>query len=74
MSTENLGDGVERVRSEYIELPGLSLTLTQAQRLWALDRVTCDRLLGELVRTHFLWKTESECYVRPEFRHSRIAV
>jgi hypothetical protein len=32
----------ERVRAEYAEMPGLSVTLPQAQRLWALDRATCE--------------------------------
>jgi hypothetical protein len=70
MSTEETIDagGLDRIRCEYLELPGLSLTVTQAQRLWDLDAPTCNKLLEELVRAHFLWKTESEHYVRPEFR------
>jgi hypothetical protein len=33
-----LKDLLNRVRGEYAEMPGLTLTLAQAQRLWGLDR------------------------------------
>ena len=42
------------VKAEYLEMPGLRLTGRQAQRLWALDGATCDRLLNMLESTHFL--------------------
>lgn len=34
-----------RIRGEYSEMPGLSLTLAQAQRLWLLECSTCEALL-----------------------------
>ena len=43
-----------RVRSEFEEMPGLCLTLHQASRLLALDRTTCEQLLGTLVADGFL--------------------
>ena len=36
---------LRRIRSEFLEMPGLRLSREQAQRLWALDAATCDRVL-----------------------------
>ena len=38
-----------RVRAEYREMPGLTLTLPQAARLFNLDVIRCERLLDVLV-------------------------
>ncbi|HXH24444.1 MAG TPA: hypothetical protein VNI78_04280 [Vicinamibacterales bacterium] len=57
---------MRRVRSEYIEMPGLRLTLAQAQRLWGLDRAACDALLGALVEAKFLFKTRDGAFVRSD--------
>jgi hypothetical protein len=45
---------LNRVRSEFIEMPGLRLRIEQAQRLWHLDRAQCERILQLLVDTNFL--------------------
>jgi hypothetical protein len=45
---------LRRIRSEYLEMPGLRLSREQAQRLWALDASTCARLLECLVASGFL--------------------
>jgi len=39
-----------RVRGEYLEMPGLSLTLAQASRLFNLVATRCSRVLEALVR------------------------
>ncbi len=39
---------------EYHELPALSLTFWQAQRLWNLSEELCERALQSLVREKFL--------------------
>lgn len=57
---------MRRVRSEYLEMPGLRLTLAQAQRLWGLDRAACDALLGALVEAKFLFKTRDGAFVRSD--------
>jgi hypothetical protein len=44
----------DRVRSEFSEMPGISLTLEQAERLLSLDSSICGRVLGELVQDGFL--------------------
>jgi hypothetical protein len=57
---------LDRIRGEYSEMPGLSLTLAQAQRLWVLDgRRTCEALLDTLVAEDFLRRTLRGAYVRP---------
>ncbi len=40
---------VERIGGEYFEMPGLSLTLEQACRLWGFDAATCRRLTEVLI-------------------------
>lgn len=48
---------VRRVRAEFLEMPGLKLTLPQAQRLWGTDRSTCETLIDELTESGFLART-----------------
>jgi hypothetical protein len=45
---------IARIRAEFLEMPGLHLTLAQARRLWHLDDAVCRAALDELVRAHFL--------------------
>jgi hypothetical protein len=52
------------IRGEYLEMPGLCLTTSQAQRLWCLDAPTCDSLLAALTEAKFLRRTERGAYVR----------
>ena len=54
---------LNRVRGEYQEMPGLTLTLAQAQRLWGLDQHQCDGILCALVDVGFLRRT-ARGYVR----------
>ena len=42
MSPREVHAVVNRVRSEFIEMPGLRLTLPQAARLWGLDPPACE--------------------------------
>ena len=53
---------VNRIKAEYLELPGLQLTAWQAQRLWGVDQIQCDAILEVLVETAFLRKTKSGAY------------
>jgi hypothetical protein len=49
--TEHL---LARIRGEFREMPGLTLTLRQASRLWNLDPVVCDTALRILVEDRYL--------------------
>lgn len=51
LSVEHL---VDRVRGEYLEMPGLRLTPQQAQRLFGLDPMACNLVLDALTRERFL--------------------
>jgi hypothetical protein len=55
---------VNRIKGEYLELPGLKLTAWQAQRLWALEAVQCDAILAALVDGAFLRRTKNGFYIR----------
>ncbi len=55
---------VNRIKAEYLELPGLQLTPWQAQRLWGLDQMQCDAILQALVDAAFLRRTRTGCYAR----------
>ena len=55
-----------RIRAEYCEMPGLKLTPRQAQRLWGLDRESCDALLSDLISEGFLSRTRDGAFVRSD--------
>ena len=54
------------VRAEYAAMPGLSVTLQQAQRLWAVDRRTCQALFSRLVGRGVLRLTAAGRFVLAE--------
>jgi hypothetical protein len=67
MSNDNdVATWVVRIESEYREMPGLRLTEPQMQRLWGLDRSTCDTVVSVLVSRHVLVKTRRDAYARAE--------
>jgi hypothetical protein len=55
---------IVRVQGEYREMPGLTLTNVQAQRLWGLDERTCALVLTALVEQQFLRRTPAGTYLR----------
>jgi hypothetical protein len=59
---------IARVRSEYLESPGLSLTSQQACRLWQLDCETRDVVLQALISTGFLRQTKNGMFVRADIQ------
>jgi hypothetical protein len=61
---ETIRELVRRVQAEYAEMPGLSVTLPQAQRLLAIDEPTCAAVLGALVKQRVLRRTAEGRYVR----------
>ncbi len=59
----SIGETLQAIRAEYLEVPGLRLTRQQAQRFWGLDEGTCSALLQALVDVRFLRRTERGVYV-----------
>ena len=45
---------VNRVRNEFVEVPGLRLTMAQAMRLWGLEQDECQQVISALVAASFL--------------------
>ena len=66
-------DVLQRVQGEFAEMPGLCLTAAQAQRLWGLDRDTCDELLEVLVKTKFLAQRRDGSFIRVDGGPKRAA-
>lgn len=54
----------ERMRAEYVEMPGLSITLPQAQRLWTVDQASCEEAFSRLIASGVLRKTTKGRFVR----------
>ena len=54
----------ERIRGEFLEMPGLRLTARQASRLWAIDHATSERVLDTLTSAGFLARTREGAYLR----------
>ena len=52
------------IRGEYLDMPGLSLTCDQVQRLYSLDVLTSESILTGLVDVQFLARTVAGHYVR----------
>jgi hypothetical protein len=57
-------DRLRLIRSEYREMPGLTLTFAQVMRLWRQDEHTTRVLLNALVGEQFLMRTPGGAYRR----------
>jgi hypothetical protein len=66
MSPLELRAIVERIRSEFLEMPGLQLTMPQAARLWGLDISACEQVVDVLVQSAFLRRTGSGAVTRAD--------
>jgi hypothetical protein len=57
---------VHRVRAEFLEMPGLTLTPAQATRFWGLEPAACGQVIDVLVGSEFLRWTPSGTIARAE--------
>ena len=62
----SVDDVVNRLRAEFLEMPGLRLTSGQAQRLCGVEKTLCQLGLDSLVEKKFL-------YVKPDGVYARTA-
>ena len=53
-----------RVQAEFVEMPGLRLTLAQAVRLFSIEPDQCQRVLGTLVLGGYL-TTDGKAFASP---------
>jgi hypothetical protein len=54
---------LQRIRGEFREMPGLTLTTAQAARLWHLDPASSREFLDVLVRDGLLLKKPDDVYL-----------
>lgn len=47
---------LDRIKSEYCEMPGLCLTPAQAARLWSVDADRASTALRRLAEAGYLWR------------------
>ena len=62
-----------RILGEYREMPGLSLTIPQACRLWNLDRAVCEVVLQTLLDEGFITQTAAGQFAAYASEHVRPA-
>lgn len=62
----SLGEWIQIVRGEYLEIPGMQLTRPQIQRLWGLDEGVCGAVLKALTETQFLSVKPDGRYIRAD--------
>jgi hypothetical protein len=60
---------LQRIRAEFLEMPGLTLTVQQAARLWGLPTPQAETLLTELLAGGFLVLGRHGSYERPGCRY-----
>jgi hypothetical protein len=49
-----VSEWLQRIRAEYQEMPGLSLSKEQMLKMWGLDAYVCDALVDALVAARVL--------------------
>ena len=57
---------VNRVRAEFIEMPGLRLTVRQATRLLGIEQALCQSVVDALVASAFLRHAPGGTFVRAQ--------
>jgi hypothetical protein len=55
---------LERIRAEYLEMPGMRLRVAQVQRLCGVDAAVCAAVMDALVAMNFLRLNPDGTYVR----------
>jgi hypothetical protein len=63
MSVQTADPTLLRIQGEFLEMPGLHLTLPQASRLWHLEPNRCLSFLEKLVAAGFLCLTPRGGYM-----------
>jgi hypothetical protein len=59
---------IQRVRAGYLEMPGLTLTVPQASRLWSFEAGFCMAVLIALEEAKFLVRTRTHLHAPAERR------
>jgi len=63
-ASRRIEDLLMRIEGEFLDVPGLRLTVSQAQRHFGVDEITCQAILDALVDAEVLFKTADRVYSR----------
>jgi hypothetical protein len=63
-ASELFANALRRAKAEFLEMPGLQLTVAQAERLWHFDSALCTAVLSQLVEQRFLVETRNHSFAR----------
>jgi hypothetical protein len=60
----DVDEAIELIRTEYAQMPGLSMTSRQVRRVWSLSNEVCQEALNSLTRSGFLTENRDSSYVK----------
>ena len=63
---------VQRVRRAFLDIPDLSMTVEQAQRMFRVDRATCQALFDALIESAVVTRRPDGAFVRLEPHARRV--
>jgi hypothetical protein len=64
LSCDEIGTLVTRMQADFLQNPGLRLTLDEAERRFHVDRLTCEAVLGALTEGRVLTRDATGRYRR----------
>lgn len=64
LGQRRIEDLLMRIEGEFLEVPGLRLTVSQAQRRFGADEISCEAILDALVDAGVLFKSADRVYGR----------
>ena len=64
MNGQPMPDLLHRIQMEFVEMPGLKVTLSQAGRLWNMPIDLSAQVLATLVDSGFLSRTAEGAFLR----------
>lgn len=67
-------NATDRIRAEFMEMPGLELSLPQAVRLWGLGPDDCRGVIDSLVECGFLRWTPRSTILRSSYTNVQRSV
>jgi hypothetical protein len=63
-ASDSFSIALRRAQAEFLEMPGLQLTVAQATRLCHFDSALCTAVLATLVEQRFLVETRNHSFAR----------
>ena len=72
LSPSSIAALVKGVQKAFLDVPDLSMTVEQAQRLFRIDRATCQALFDVLVKSAVVARTPDGAFVSLAAHASRV--